>query len=315
MTRIAPVDKDLNPLALGCWIFDKSLWSAEHDAALLETMEAALARGINHFDTATGYGSGASERLIGRFLQGQREQVFVASKANISSEDPLQIVESVQRSLERLQIETIDLYYLHWPRSDMDIRRAMEGLEMARQRGLLRAVGLSNFNAAQMQKVSEVGQIDALQIPYNLFWRFAEQDAIAYCVENRIPVITYSSIAQGSLTGKFPRDVKFSPSDQRSTIVLFEPQVWPHLFDAVEKLKTLAQEVGRPLVHLAIQWSLSRPGIASTLVGARSPAQVEQNAQAVECQLPAWVFERMTAISDEAMQHIPNTGNPYRYYP
>ena len=89
--------------------------------------KSALAHGITHFDTASGYGDGASERLVGRFLQGRRAQVHVATKAGIQDENPQSMLESVKRSLERLNTDTIDLYYIHWPRSDMDIRPAMEG--------------------------------------------------------------------------------------------------------------------------------------------------------------------------------------------
>lgn len=176
-------------------------------------MQAALANGIDHFDTATGYGEGASEKLVGRFLKGRREQVYLATKAGIQDENPQTMLDSVRRSLDRLNTDTIDLYYIHWPRSDLDIRPAMEGLQLARAQGLVKAVGVSNFSAAQMARVSQVGQIAANQIPHSLLWRSPERDAIPYCRAHGIGVITYGTIGYGILTGKFERKLSFQPED------------------------------------------------------------------------------------------------------
>jgi aryl-alcohol dehydrogenase-like predicted oxidoreductase len=304
--------KAFHPLGLGCWVFDRRLWSAEGEEALQQTMLAALQHGINHFDTATGYGSGSSEQVVGRFLAGHREQVFIASKANVTTTAQA-MLDNVKRSLERLQTDVIDLYYIHWPDSSIDMRPAMEGLETARHKGLIRAMGVSNFSTADMEQVLQAGCIDAHQLGYNLFWRFREHDVIAFCRERGIPVITYSSLAQGILTGKFPRQLDLPPGDQRRTIVFFQEKTWPVIYEAVEQLKVLAEESGRPLQHLAIRWTLAQPGIACALAGARSPEQVRENAVAMQGEIPAGIFERMTAISDEVMRQLPDTGNMYSY--
>jgi aryl-alcohol dehydrogenase-like predicted oxidoreductase len=176
--------KTFHLLGLGCWVFDRRLWSAEGEDALLQTMQTALQQGINHFDTATGYGSGSSEQVVGRFLQDRREQVFLASKADVTK-TARDMLENVRRSLERLQTGVIDLYHIHWPDSRVDMRPAMEGLETARQAGQVRAVGVSNFSVADMEQVAQVGRIDAHQLGYNLFWRFRERDVIASCSRKR----------------------------------------------------------------------------------------------------------------------------------
>jgi aryl-alcohol dehydrogenase-like predicted oxidoreductase len=191
----------------------------------------------------------------------------------------------------------------------------MEGLELARQQGKIRAIGVSNFSVEQMAQVAEVGRIDAHQLGYNLFWRYAERDVIPYCREHGIAMITYSSIAQGILTGKFPRNLEFQTGDQRQGILFFEPEIWPHVYAGVEQFKAIAQELNRPLAHLAIRWVLHQPGITSALVGARTAPQVGQNVQAMAGAIPPQVFERMTEISDEVIKKIPDVGNMYRYYP
>lgn len=306
----------LTPLGLGCWVFEPAAWQGQRDTELLGAMDTAFQNGITHLDTATGYGNGYSERLVGRFLSGQRERVFLASKAGIRSEDPQVMLASVHSSLERLQTDYIDLYYIHWPRSDIDLRPAMEGLELARQQGLIRAVGVSNFSVEQMELVSQVGQIDACQFGYNLFWRYPERDVIPYCISHRIPIVTYGSIAMGILAGKFPRQVQIAPGDmRRDGILLFQEPTWGAIWQAVEEMKALAREIDRPLLHLAIRWVLSQPGVACALVGARNAQQAGEIASAMQGEIPASIIERLTAISDQAMRFVPDRGNMYGISP
>lgn len=315
MEHIPGNPNPFSPLGLGCWQYHPELWTAAQEHALIEMMETALVHGINHFDTATGYGKGASERLVGRFLKGQRSRVFVATKAGIQDENPQTMLESVQRSLERLDTDYIDLYYIHWPRSDMDIRPAMEGLELARAQGLVHAVGVSNFSVAQMELVAQVGKIDAHQVPHSLLWRLPEYEVIPYCRAHGIGVITYGTIGYGILTGKFHRKLSFEPEDDRNRVLFFQEPTWGTIYKAVEQMKAVAQEVRRPLLHLAIRWSLAQPGIVCALVGANRAAQAAENAATLEGEVPNWVLDRLTEISAGLMQEIPGEANPYRYEP
>src|SRR5262245_56265899 len=182
--RIKPVENAHLPIALGGSIFGDTARMRAIEADLLATMEAAVAHGITHFDTASGYGGGRSEELIGQFLSGRREQVFLASKAAIDEMDAGLMLAQVDKSRQRLQTDQIDLYYIHWPRSGKDLRPLMEGLEKARRQGKIGAIGVSNFSVEQMRQVGEVGQINAHQLCYNLFWRFDEREVIPYCAEN-----------------------------------------------------------------------------------------------------------------------------------
>jgi myo-inositol catabolism protein IolS len=313
--RITPVDKPHLPLALGGSIFGDNERMRQIEADLLATMEAALQHGVTHFDTASSYGAGRSEVLIGQFLGARREQVFVASKAGLDEMDAGLMVAEVDKSRQRLQTDVIDLYYIHWPRTGKDLRPLMEGLETARAQGKIRAIGVSNFSVEQMRQVAQAGRIDAHQLCYNLLWRFDEAEVIPYCRQNNIAVVTYSSIAQGVLAGKFPRHPQLRPDDQRARTVHFEEAVWPHVYAAVEQLKQVAQEANRPLAHLALRWVLHQPGITVAVAGAITPQQVVENAQALNGEIPAGIFQRMSTISDEVMQYIPNPGNPYRYKP
>lgn len=312
--RLGGIDFDATVLSLGCWAFGGAMWGHQEDADSLAAMQAADEAGINHFDTAQGYGDGRSERLVGDFVHG-RNDIFVATKFFIGEPTAEAALAAVELSRQRLRMDRIHLFYIHWPRTGIDMRPVMEGLERARAAGKIAGIGVSNFSPEQMEQVMQVGRIDAHQFCYNMFWRFAEREVIPFCREHHIGTVTYSSIAQGILTGKFGPKPIFPEGDHRSGTVLFSPEVYPHLYAATEQLKAIAAETGRDLVHLVIRWTAAQPGIDSVLVGARNAAQVRDNAAAFDADVPAEVLDRMTAISDEAMTHVPDVGNIFRFYP
>src|SRR5215510_4851132 len=185
---IPPDTRPLNPLALGGTVFVPDSYSGANGKELVATMEAALQHGITHFDTASDYGDGDSELLIGQFLRGRRDKVYLASKADTDDMSAVLMLDMVNKSLARLQTDVIDLYYIHWPRKGRDMRPLMEGLETARSQGKIKAIGVSNFSVEQMQQVAEVGRIDANQLCYNLLWRFDEAKVIPYCRANNIAI-------------------------------------------------------------------------------------------------------------------------------
>ena len=306
------------PLGMGGSFYGLDHAKGQGEAEILEALEAALECGITHFDTATDYGGGYSERLLGRFLAsapGRRERVFLASKANLDNPSMQAVLAAVDASRQRLKTEVIDLYYLHWPRTGRDMRSWMEGLEMARQQGKIRAIGVSNFSVAQMEQLAEVGQIDAYQLGYNLLWRFGECDILPYCRERGISVVVYSALAHGILSGRYGPELTFAPDDQRWTITLFREGLWPQVYGAVEGFKQLAAQTGHPLSHLAVRWLLRRPAVASVLISAKTKEQVLSNRATLEAQIPDTVLDQLSALSDQAVLAIPDEGNPFGYHP
>jgi myo-inositol catabolism protein IolS len=305
-------------LGLGGWTYGPRQWTGEEDSHLLGAMEMALECGITHFDTATNYGDGYSERLIGRFLTavpGRRDCIFLASKANPDEISAKSMLKAIDNSRSRMRVDTIDLYYIHWPQFNKDLRPWIEGLETARKQGKIRFVGVSNFSITQMEQVSKAGRIDAHQLAYNLLWRFNERDLIPFCANHNIKVITYASLAHGILAGQYDRHLNIPEGDQRSNILLFRPDVWPIIFKTVSEMKAVADRMHRSLTHLALGWLLSRRDITTVLVGARNPEQVEFNAKSTKEDVPVEVLDELNAISKRAMQQIPQEGNLYNYYP
>lgn len=322
-SRLPPVkigrsEKYHLPLGMGGSFYGLDHGNREGEADILEALTAALENGVTHFDTASGYGNGYSERLLGQFMAAdanRRERIFLASKANLDDISVQAISRAIDESRERLQTDVIDLYYLHWPRTGKDMRPWMEGLEAARQQGRIRAIGVSNFSIAQMEQLAEEGQIDAYQLGYNLLWRFGEKDLIPYCIEHGISVVVYSALAHGILSGRYARQLEFVPNDQRWTISLFKNDVWPQVYEGVEMFKQVADRAHASLAHLALRWLLRQPGITSVLVSAKNRQQLVANAGALAVDISDEVLDELTNLSDRVIRAIPDEGNPFGYHP
>jgi len=300
-------------LGLGCWSFGGTQWNGQAESDSLDAMQVCFDAGIRHFDTAAGYGKGESERIVGRFMKGKREDIFLATKGRGGKEGGSKaLIRGLEKSLERLNTDCVDLFYIHWPNSDSDMRPLIEALEVEREKGRIRMIGVSNFTPEQISQCKEVGTIDALQHGYSLVWRRDEASVMPYCREQQIPLVTYSSLGQGILTGKFPRHPKLEGDDVRKTTVLFEADVWPLVYEATESMKEVAESVGRPLAHLAIQWTMRRAGVIAVLIGARNKQQALQNTTAVADPVSQDVLDQLTIISDSLASQLPNAKNIFR---
>lgn len=318
LVQIGSIENRHAPLGMGCSFYGVSEWGGQQTDAILEAMATALDNGITHFDTAEGYGGGESERLIGQFLSAdtsRRDKLFLASKANLNDTTKQAMLDAIDASRDRLQTDVIDLYYIHWPRTGKDLRPMMEGLETARQQGKIKAIGVSNFAIEHMEQVSEVGTIDAHQLGYSLLWRFPERDIIPYCNENNIAVVVYSALAHGILAGKYQRDLTFDADDQRWRILHFREDVWSNVYESMTAFNAVAERIDKPLAQLAIRWLLHQQSVTSVLVSAKNPTQALGNATALQGDIDVSIMDELTAISNEAMQHIPDDGNPFGYHP
>ena len=300
-------------LALGCWAFGGTDWGPQRDGDSLEAMRAALEAGVTHWDTALAYGGGHSERLCAEVLKDQRDRVYLATKG-VPGEHHDSILGSLVTSLRNLRTDYLDLYYLHWPRSNVDMRPCMERLETQRQRGVIRAIGVSNFTPAQMDALRQVGTIDVHQLGYSLVWRRAEADVIPYCRAHGIAMAAYAPLAQGILARQWDPVPTFEEGDSRAGTVFFQRDVWPHVRSVTATMNGVARDVGVPLRHLATQWVASR-GFQPVIVGARNAAQVRDTAAGRRSVVTNELLETLTRLSDPLQRHLPADTNIFKYYP
>jgi len=300
--RLGTTELELSVVALGCWPMGPGYWGPPDDEASIRTIHRALEVGITTFDTAPAYGGGYSEAILGKGLAGRRDGVFVSTKV---AADPARIRASLEASLARLQTDYVDICFVHWPNRRAPLAETMAVLEALREEGRLRAIGVSNFTVEMMEIAGRHGTVDAVQPPYNLIWRFIEDDVGPYSVAHDIGIVTYSSLAQGLLTGTFDLNTTLPGEDQRPRSVLWQPENYGKCLYAVERLRPIAAELGVTLAQLALRWLAAQPGVTTTLVGARVPDEIEDAAASASWALPDDVLTEVQAISDELYLSMP----------
>ncbi|OHD62315.1 MAG: hypothetical protein A2096_05550 [Spirochaetes bacterium GWF1_41_5] len=300
---------EITKLALGTWVFGGAEWGGADDSDSIDTLNRALDSGINFFDTALAYGDGHAEQLIGKILKPVREKVVIASKAKGNYADVTQLFE---KSLGFLGMEYIDLYYIHWPPEDNHIEKMIEKIAKLQTAGKIRAIGLSNFTLEQIRRAMSVARIDALQMPYNLFWRYIENDIKTFCQENSISIISYSPLSRGLLSGKFTSDWKYVKDDNRETNVIFRNH-FKEALNGVEKVKCLAEKKKTTTAALAIKWIMQKNWISSILIGARTPRQLQENLNACQLSISDSDYITLDEISNEVFSQIRDAGysNPF----
>jgi myo-inositol catabolism protein IolS len=303
-------------LGLGACAFGGVGSAPPDEAGALAVIGRAAELGVTHLDTAADYGGGASERIVGRAAARAPGLYFVATKSQLlpSSREAQAAVESARA---RLGLDSIDLFYIHWPRRGMDPAPMMEGLEACRARGEIRAIGVSNFSAADMDAASRAGRIDYHQLCWNLLWRRPEEEIVPYCVARGIRVAVYSPMAQGLLSGSGSVKPRRAAGDPWDETVFYLPGVWPRLEPIVAAMRELAAGAGASLGAIALRWVLSRPEVATVLAGASRVAQLEANAAAArEGPVEAELLGRLEELSQKARSVLPpEEENLFRYYP
>jgi aryl-alcohol dehydrogenase-like predicted oxidoreductase len=284
LRRLGSSELTVSIIGLGCNNFGRVVDLAGTRAVV----DAALDAGINFLDTAERYGGGASECFLGEALRGRRADVVLATKfgggppGGTARGTAGYIRSAVEGSLERLQTDYIDLLYYHAPDGVTPIAETLAALDELVERGTVRAIGCSNFSAAQLAEADDVGSSNgksrfcALQNQYSLLERDADADVLPLCRELDVGFVAYFPLASGLLTGKYRRGEAPAAGtrlSRRGGELLSD-----RTFDEVDRLNAFAEERGRSLHELAIASVASTPGIACALVGATSPEQVRANA-------------------------------------
>ncbi|ARV61019.1 aldo/keto reductase [Nostocales cyanobacterium HT-58-2] len=301
-------DVRITPILMGTWQAGKKMWVGVEDTDSIKAIRAAFEAGITTFDTAEVYGDGHSERIVAEALSHVRDQVEYATKVFANHLKYDQVIEACERSLKNLKTDHIDLYQIHWPSGSFNsevvpIEETMSALNLLKEQGKIRAIGVSNFSRTQLEEASQYGRIDSLQPPYSLFWRYVEKDAMPYCIENQITIIAYSPLAQGLLTGKFGLDHKFDPQDNRAKNKLFQGENFERAQQALEKLRPIAERHQCSLAQLALAWLIAQPQ-TSAIAGARHPEQATANAQAASVQLSPEELHQIDTIGRIVTDHL-----------
>jgi aryl-alcohol dehydrogenase-like predicted oxidoreductase len=282
-------DLEITPIGFGAWAIGGGDWAFESVAAI----EHAVASGINWIDTAAVYGLGHSEEVVARALKniGSARRPYLFTKCSLVWNENREVAHSlkadsirreVEASLRRLGGETIDLYQIHWatwsPDGDApDIEEGWQTLKELKDEGKVREIGVSNFNAGQLERIARIAPVTSLQPPYSMLRRGIETELLPYAKAHQIGVIVYSPMQSGLLTGKMTRErIANMPDDdwRRGNQEFQEPNLTKNL--ALAGLLTeIGARHGVAAGVVAIAWTLRSESVTGAIVGARNPQQID----------------------------------------
>jgi aryl-alcohol dehydrogenase-like predicted oxidoreductase len=302
-------DLRLSAVGFGAWeAGGGSEWGkAPPDEVVVGAIQAALDSGINWIDTAEVYGPHRSEELVGRAIAGSRDDVLVASKVAPADEGsgfrPDQVRPACEHSLRRLGLEHLDLYQLHWPDSTgVPVEETWSTMAELADAGLVRAIGVSNFDRDLIERCEAVRHVDSLQQELSMI---APQDRelIRWCGERGTGVLTYSTLAYGLLSGAITADTVFDETDFRgghgrdeTWAALFAPGKLERSLAVVDGVRALADRMEVEPAQLAIAWNLHQAGVTSAIVGSRNPDHVRANARAGDLSLDPETLEQLEEL-------------------
>jgi len=307
LRQLGTSEVKVSPIIFGAMPIGGWLWGGTDTDDALMALKASLDAGVTTIDTAPVYGFGLSEEIVGKAVKGRREKVVIATKTGMrwdrtdgqyffKTKDQRSgkahtiyrvlkgdaIIEECELSLTRLGVETIDLYQCHWPDNTTPLEETMEAMLRLKEQGKIRAIGVSNFTAEMLEACLKLGPLASDQPKYNLLDRRIEKDVLPFCRKQAIGLIVYNPLEMGLLTGKVTMDRTFPEGDQRNQAYLswFRLENRKRVLDALEKLCPIAGDHGMTLAQLVINWTIGEPGITSAIVGARTPQQAKENAEA-----------------------------------
>jgi aryl-alcohol dehydrogenase-like predicted oxidoreductase len=311
--QLGSSDLQVSEISLGSWLTYGG--GVERDQA-----EACVAKafdvGINFIDTANVYASGAAETFLGEVLSSRpRDSYILATKLFFPMSDTdkglsrEQVFKQIDASLERLQTDYVDLYQCHRYDWDTPLEETMQALTEVVQAGKARYLGFSEWPAEKIKEALELPGVEKFvssQPQYSMIWRGPAREIVQLCAENGISQIVWSPLAQGVLTGKYkpgspPPDGSRATSEQMN--YFFGDRYDDTLLERVQQLQPIADELGITLAQLALAWVLHEPNVASAIVGASRPQQVEDNAAASGIELDDDVLRRIDEVLGDSVSY------------
>lgn len=302
LRRLGKSDLTVNPIGLGAMaIGSQNMYPQIDEQMSRDVFLTALNNEINFIDTAFYYGFGRSEELIGELLKetGKRHDVILATKAShefvgndiVLNNSPAFLTKSVDDALLRLQTDYIDLFYIHNPDDDTPKDEAIGALQLLKDAGKIRAIGISKFSHEQVEEANKDGYVDVYQGHYNLLEREAERSLFPQLEKHDISFVPFYPFASGILTGKFNEQTTFKDHRKRKDHLKGDALI--RNIQKVEQLRPIAEEKGADIAQIVLAWYVTRPLIDAVIPGATKPEQVLSNVKANDI-----------VLTDEEIQYI-----------
>ncbi len=313
---------EVSVVTLGCMTFTgDSNWGPQDEKDSVETVRAAYDAGITFYDTAEGYADGMTETLLGKALGADRKRVMIASKVSASNLTKEKLIASCEASLKRLGTDYLDLYQIHWPSREIPIEETMDALLRLKEQGKIREIGVSNYGVLDLDTVLTYNVVVSNQLAYNMLFRGIEYSVLPKCMENGIGVLTYSSLAQGLLSGKYKTADDFPVGRARTKIFSKNREGARHgldgcedlAFAAIDKIRSICADIGEDMADVALAWSLAQPGITSVIAGGRTAAQALQNAKGADITLASDVLSALNKATEAVKAHLGDDADPWAF--
>ncbi|QZH75728.1 MAG: aldo/keto reductase [Erythrobacter sp.] len=275
----------LNPVGLGCMNVSWAYGAPPPPDEAARLLHRALDLGCDHLDTARIYGAGENEKLIGETLKGRRSEFFLASKCGITVDGPKRgvdcspeaIASAIETSLELLQTDHIDLYYMHRFDPKVPVAECVGALACAVEAGKIGAYGVSEWSSAHIREAHQVHPMGAVQTEFSLWTRNVELGVLATCDELGIPLVAFSPVGRGALCGELREPATLEDSDLRTKMPRFNAENWPHNLALIDQLAELARANGLTPAQLSLRWVLAQSEVCHVIPGTTSMAHLEDN--------------------------------------
>lgn len=306
-TTIRDVPVQASRVGLGTWAMGGVQWGGTDDDESVRTIHAALDLGITLIDTAPAYGFGHSEDVVGRAIaeRGCRDRVVISTKTGLERQGNAlfrnstrkEIFDEIEVSLRRLRTDYIDLYLVHWPDLDTPYEETAQALLDLKVAGKIRAIGVSNYSIAAMERFSKIAPISAAQPPLNLFERESQKEILPWCLAHGVGSLTYGALCRGLLTGTIDENTRFEGDDLRKTDPKCQSPRFGQYLAAVKELTRLAHDrYDKSMLALAVRWVIDQPGVSVALWGARHPNELSPVNEVMGWHLDADALRDIDAI-------------------
>ncbi|MFS0779949.1 aldo/keto reductase [Neobacillus sp. 3P2-tot-E-2] len=304
------IDEELSILGLGTWQFSGTQdWEQFDMIEAIKIVHAAIDRGINFVDTAPVYGLGHAETVVGKAVKGKRDKVFLATKVGLAWNENKEvrnnltkenIFKEIDDSLNRLQVDYIDLYQIHWPDPNTDIRESMEALALLKDQGKIRYIGVSNFSLDLMKQAMEITEVVSHQGLYNIFEQNADtyhgitlnyqvkDSLLSFLEENNQFFLPYSPLMQGLLAGKTQFDTGVTINNPK-----LQGKVVNNYIKAAKEVETV---IDKPIHEIALNWLISQNQVGPVIAGATKAEHLEKNLDSLSWQMNLELFRKINEI-------------------
>jgi aryl-alcohol dehydrogenase-like predicted oxidoreductase len=312
--KLGNSDMELTPIGFGSWAIGggdwQFSWGPQDDNDSIAAIHKALELGMNWIDTAAVYGLGHSEEVVARALRTSSYKPYLFTKCGLVWDEQRQVTNSLKQirreaedSLRRLNLETIDLYQMHWPKPDEEIEEAWGTMASLQKEGKVRWIGGSNFSVEQMKRLGKIAPITSNQPPYSMLNRAVEAEILPFCQTHNIGVINYAPMHSGLLTGAMSKQrvAAFPDDDFRRNAKNYQEPLLSRNLAVADFIAQIGKKHGVSAGVVAIAWTLHQAAITAAIVGGR-------NAKQVEGVIPAATFrlsqQEYSEIQSYLAQHV-----------